>query len=290
MSDDYERVKTWCNDPRKMPCAPYNSICRVFEDYDRLRAELADVRADRDRYSDLLDVSQGCVRELRRLLDEARKQEPVAWHWTRPDGEPENDDAFVGKPTEFAVALVKRDGHGVRYLYAAPVPEQPAAVPAEVARAVQILRKHNEWRRGADNNHWQATPYSPAELGRAIDMVCDATHDIQHDVLKRATQYAHDIVTWLHRDHYADNTKFEPFGDLLGLLSQIDNMICGWKEPHPAVPDDEAKDAETKAYKNALDAALAFIGDVAPGASWWDDVWAEHERAILSATEGRSNG
>ena len=58
----------------------------------------------------------------------------------------------------------------------------------------------------------------------------------------------------------------------------------------PAVPDDVAKDAETKAYKNALDAALAFIGDVAPGASWWDDVWAEHERAILSAAEGRSNG
>ena len=48
---------------------------------------------------------------------------------------------------------------------------------------------------------------------------------------------------------------------------------------------DEAKDAETKAYKNALDAALAFIGDVAPGASWWDDVWAEHERAILSAAD-----
>lgn len=50
------------------------------------------------------------------------------------------------------------------------------------------------------------------------------------DVMARATAYARDIVTWLHRDHYADNTRFEPFDDLLGLLSQIDNMVCGWKE------------------------------------------------------------
>ena len=127
-------------------------------------------------------------------------------------------------------------------LYAAPVPAQPA-IPAEVGRAVQILRKHNEWRRGADNNHWQATPYSPAELGRAINTVCDhVSHSAQPDVLCRATEYAHDIVTWIHRDHYADNTAFEPFGDLLGLLSQIDNMICGWKE-HPAAQA-EAKVAD----------------------------------------------
>lgn len=51
----------------------------------------------------------------------------------------------------------------------------------------------------------------------------------QTDILASATEYAHNIVMWLHRDHYADNTTFEPFDDLLGLLSQIDNMICGWK-------------------------------------------------------------
>lgn len=55
------------------------------------------------------------------------------------------------------------------------------------------------------------------------------------DTIEQATKYAHDIVTWLHRDHYADNTAFEPFSDLLGLLSQIDNMICGWKEQPAAV-------------------------------------------------------
>lgn len=278
MSDDYERVKTWCNDPRKMPCAPYNSICRVFEDYDRLRAELSgkekalsaaktvieakdkayalidqrfaamsakaattdSERECNERLTAEIDALTAELAEARRLLDEARKQEPVGFV-----------DSLVGSVfvTGDECDLYKTEL--MTPVYAAPVPAQHAAVPAEVARAVQILRQHNQWRRGADNNHWQATPYSPAELGRAIDTVCDhVTHTAQPDVLKRATEYAHDIVTWLHRDHYSDNKNFEPFGDLLGLLSQIDNMICGWKEPHPSVPDDVAKDAaEVVAYR-----------------------------------------
>lgn len=58
------------------------------------------------------------------------------------------------------------------------------------------------------------------------------------ETIRTATQYAHNLVVSLHRDHYQDNRSFEPFDDLIGLLSQIDNMICGWKEP-AAVPDDE---------------------------------------------------
>lgn len=111
------------------------------------------------------------------------------------------------------------------------------AVPDNVASAVRLLRYHNEWRRGNKTENWEQMPYSPAELGRAIDIVCDhTTHTAQPDLLKQATEYAHDIVTWLHRDHYAENTAFQPFGDLLGLLSQIDNMICGWKESTTPAP------------------------------------------------------
>lgn len=45
--------------------------------------------------------------------------------------------------------------------------------------AAKLLRRHNEWRRGADNNHWQQSPYSPAELGNAIDAAVAALEAIQ---------------------------------------------------------------------------------------------------------------
>lgn len=41
--------------------------------------------------------------------------------------------------------------------------------PMDIKDAAKVLRRHNEWRRGADDNHWQQSPYSPAELGHAID-------------------------------------------------------------------------------------------------------------------------
>jgi hypothetical protein len=37
-----------------------------------------------------------------------------------------------------------------------------------------------------------------------------------------------------------------------------------------------------RAQELALEAALAFIGTVAGGAAWWDDVWEDH-RASLDA-------
>ena len=38
--------------------------------------------------------------------------------------------------------------------------------------------------------------------------------------------------------------------------------------------------AERDALRAGLAAALDFVGTVAGGASWWDDVWKEHEAAI----------
>lgn len=44
----------------------------------------------------------------------------------------------------------------------------------------------------------------------------------------------------------------------------------------------ELQDAEVErnVLRAAIDAALEFAGTVAPGAAWWDDVWAEHEVKI----------
>ena len=47
------------------------------------------------------------------------------------------------------------------------------------------------------------------------------------DEIDRATLYATELAISLHRKLYADVTQWEPLPDLYGLLSQIDNMMCG---------------------------------------------------------------
>lgn len=126
--------------------------------------------------------------------------------------------------------------------------KQEPSLPNSVANAVRVLRLHNHWRRGEG-----ISPCSPEELGRVIDTICDhVSHTWKPDVLAAATDYALTIVESLHRLHYSDNTAFEPFGDLLGLLSQIDNMVCGW-DSHP-LPAPVAADVESicNAYESGV--------------------------------------
>lgn len=42
-----------------------------------------------------------------------------------------------------------------------------------------------------------------------------------------ATSYAKNLAEGLHRKHYAEVTQWKPLDDLLGLLTQIDNMTTG---------------------------------------------------------------
>lgn len=44
-----------------------------------------------------------------------------------------------------------------------------------------------------------------------------------------------------------------------------------------------AHQAYIRVLCKAVDAATDFAGTVAGGASWWDDVWAEHFRALDAA-------
>lgn len=55
------------------------------------------------------------------------------------------------------------------------------------SEAAKVLRRHNEWRRGADDNHWQQSPYSPAELGNAIDAAVAALESVD-TIIERARE------------------------------------------------------------------------------------------------------
>lgn len=45
----------------------------------------------------------------------------------------------------------------------------------------------------------------------------------------RAMSYATTLATALHAKHYAEVTQWKPLPDLLGVLTQIDNMTAGLK-------------------------------------------------------------
>lgn len=44
---------------------------------------------------------------------------------------------------------------------------------------------------------------------------------------RQALDYAKGLAVNLHREHYPEVTQWKPLPDLLGLLTQIDNMTCG---------------------------------------------------------------
>lgn len=99
---------------------PEQVAVEAADEIDRLRAELAEAVESRNDNATALAIKTIELAEARRLLDEARKQEPVATLvWS--DG---GDDVVF---EEFAHTF-----NGMK-LYAAPVPAQPA-VPDDVAK------------------------------------------------------------------------------------------------------------------------------------------------------------
>ena len=70
-------------------------------------------------------------------------------------------------------------------------------------------------------------------------------------------QYALRLADALRKKHYPDNTDWRPLGDLLGLLTQIDNMVADLCTP----TDERAARLEK---------------------------WLEHERAVCEAAGDRA--
>jgi len=50
--------------------------------------------------------------------------------------------------------------------------------------------------------------------------------------MKAEYEYAKKLATYLWKTHYKENVPgWEPCEDLMGVLTQIDNMIVGLKKP-----------------------------------------------------------
>jgi hypothetical protein len=79
----------------------------------------------------------------------------------------------------------------------------------------------------------------PAELNRWAHLVEEAADTLSRLLEENlaATGYALRLAQAIHAKHYAGNPTWEPLPDLLGLLTQIDNMSAGMTRKSSAPPE-----------------------------------------------------
>lgn len=99
---------------------PEQVAVEAADEIDRLRAELAEAVESRNDNATALAIKTIELAEARRLLDEARKQEPVAWLY-RTTFQPGFEEVSFCPDMHRDVETIVRHP-----LYAAPVPAQPS--------------------------------------------------------------------------------------------------------------------------------------------------------------------
>ncbi|TCL70599.1 hypothetical protein [Rhizobium sp. BK251] len=112
--------------------------------------------------------------------------------------------------------------------------------------------------------------------------------------LEEAMRYAENLAVAIHETHYSEVTQWRPLsGDLVGLLTQIDNMIAGLyprtlTHPHPSNGD------EVERLREAIRTTRAIVCDGAlVGFNPLEGDWAErlytNNGSLTAALKGPSH-
>lgn len=90
----------------------------------------------------------------------------------------------------------------------------------------------DEWRAEAERRAVQEWNTRAALAAQPADAAVD-----------EATAYAYRLACYIHANHYQDVPQWKPWPDLLGLLTQINNMVCGLerKQPAPMLTDEQMR-------------------------------------------------
>jgi hypothetical protein len=69
----------------------------------------------------------------------------------------------------------------------------------------------------------------------AADLLCELRDELAaaRAEVEQARQYAHDLAVAMHRHSYEHVPQWQPLPDLLGLITQIDNMAAGRRQDKP---------------------------------------------------------
>ena len=105
-----------------------------------------------------------------------------------------------------------------------------------------------------------------------------------------ALAYASSLAETLHDKHYSRSVSWKPMPDLLGLLTQIDNMVAGIigtatatpsdKIAEAALPDTALREAIGRAWCHEENVAKEMDADLAEAVLW-------EIRAIIDGGQGR---
>ena len=94
------------------------------------------------------------------------------------------------------------------------------------------------------------------------------------------TQNAHELATLKLRSTVFHVSQMRTYGDACEAAGYARGLRDAVRDA-----DIEALRLYVRALCKAVDAATDFAGTVAGGASWWDDVWADHAAALDRARE-----
>ena len=130
-------------------------------------------------------------------------------------------------------------------------------------------------------------PNAPAVMSESQKAICAALgaaaaareQDLRGQYPKAARVLAEEVF----RLRKALDQKHAEYEDMKSLL--LGNARQLHVEGERLIRELEAHRLYARALCKAVDAATDFAGTVAGGASWWDDVWADHAAALDRARE-----
>lgn len=174
------------------------------------------------------------------------------------------------EPTPAKVRLSDQLGHD------APALDRATEVPEEVQIALAnmlhaqfelgvVAGKHG--RKSVTAKHCAPTADALKALVREIRAALDAAAGERDGLMQTV------------RDEIDENLRLRELGGALP-----DENITAMTER--VIRELEAQRIYASVLCKAVDAATDFAGAVAGGASWWDDVWSDHEAALDKARDG----
>jgi hypothetical protein len=123
-----------------------------------------------------------------------------------------------------------------------------------------------QWGECGGNSWSESSAAWKAMLAAAPAMAGEPRNSAGETPTEHAHRWATELAVNLHKKFYPEVTQWNPLPDLLGVITQIDNMTCGLVRGEPTEPSATPRRGETTEYQDAL-SECRFVAGINVG---WD--------------------